>query len=350
MTLKNRIDSFKNLGRRLQEYPDIKDNKSASVLREAARMSELENPWFTQEQISKALNSIGESMQGRKIDNWLKIYFKRIEDVVNPKTVGLVMAGNIPAVGFHDFLCVLISGNVMVGKLSSQDRYLLPAISDVLTENNEEWKSFIFWTTGKLTSFDSIIATGSDNSARYFEYYFRRHAHIIRKNRNGVAILTGNETSDELQGIADDIMSYFGLGCRNVSKIFLPENYDFTRLVETLNIFSHYSQHNKYRNNYEFRKSCFQLSNTPFIDSGILLLTPGTKPDSPVAVLNFEFYSSISDVISRIEEETGLIQCIVCNFDIPIPHIPPGMTQKPELWEYPDGIDTMDFLLSNISM
>ena len=187
------------------------------------------------------------------------------------------------------------------------------------------------------------------NSARYFEYYFRNHPHLIRKNRNGIGIITGDETREELLGFADDIMSYFGLGCRNVSKIFVPENYDFSRLLEALNVYSQYIQHNKYRNNYEFRKSCFLLNKISFIDSGFLLLTQSEPLASPVAVVNYEFYSNIPLIETIIRKEKESIQCVVCNFTFPVPHVPPGMTQRPELWEYSDDIDTMNFLLTKFS-
>jgi len=349
MNLNERIESFKKLGRILKQYPNSNDIEADYIFKDAARKTEIENPWFTQEQICKSLNSIGESLQEQKIDTWLKPYLKRFESPMNPQTVGLVMAGNIPAVGFHDFLCVLISGNAILGKLSSLDGQLIPAISSFLIETDERWKDSISWTTERLTSFDSLIATGTNNSARYFEYYFRNRPHIIRKNRTGIAILTGNETIEELNGIADDIMSYFGLGCRNVSKIFVPGNYDFKRLLEAIKAYSHYSEHNKYRNNYEFRKSCLLLNKISFIDSGLLLLTQSTSIASPVAVVNFEFYSRINDIQELVIKEMESIQCIVCNFDFPLPHILPGKTQRPELWEYSDAVDTMDFLLSNFS-
>jgi len=349
MTLNERIESFKKLGEILRQYPNKKTNKVDIILRAAARRAEVENPWFTQDQICKSLNAIGESLQDKKINTWLEPYIHRIKSSINSQTVGIVMAGNIPAVGFHDFLCVLISGNAMIGKLSSQDAQLLPALGSILNETNKEWESTISWTTDKLTSFDSLIATGNNNSARYFDYYFRNHPHLIRKNRTGIAIITGNESKAELDGIANDIMLYFGLGCRNVSKIFIPENYDFTRLLQALNVYSHYSQHNKYRNNYEFRKSCFLLNNISFIDSGFLLLIQSASLTSPVAVVNFEFYSRINEIQAFINKEMESIQCIVCNFNLPVPHVLPGMTQKPELWEYPDGVDTMDFLLPKYS-
>lgn len=349
MTLSDRVKSFKKLGEILREYPNSKDKKTDSILKAAAQSAEFENPWFTQEQICKSFNAIGKSLQDEKIELWLRPYIHRLKSVKKSKTTGVVMAGNIPAVGFHDFLCVLISGNTLLGKLSSQDKQLFPALSSILIEINKEWETAISWTTEKLASFDSLIATGTNNSARYFEYYFRNHPHLIRKNRNGIGIIAGEETREELLGFAGDIMSYFGLGCRNVSKIFVPENYDFSRLLEALNAYSHYSNHNKYRNNYEFRKSCFLLNKISFIDSGFLLLTQSDILASPVAVVNYEFYSHIPQIEAFIRKEKESIQCVVCNFDFPVTHVLPGMTQSPELWEYPDDIDTMNFLLTKYS-
>jgi len=350
MLLADRIESFKKLGAILRHYPNTKEPKVDLILKSAAQRAEAANPWFTQEQICRSFHAIGESLQAKNIDRWLKPYLHRIEPSVHAQTVGVVMAGNIPAVGFHDFLCVLISGNTMLGKLSSQDDQLLPALASVLIEINKGWESSIFWTAEKLTSFDLLIATGNNNSARYFEYYFRKYPHLIRKNRNGIAILTGQETIEEIRGLAEDVMSYFGLGCRNVSKIFIPDNYDFSKLLQALKDYSHYSQHHKYMNNYDYQKSCFLLNNKPFIDSGFLLLTPGASLASPVAVVNFEIYSQISEIYLAIKNVMESIQCIVCNFPFSMPTIVPGKTQSPELWDFSDGIDTMDFLLSKLSV
>ncbi len=349
MLLTDRIESFKKLGAILRKYPETKDDALDSILLSAARKAEAANLWFTREQIDKSFHAIGESLREKNIDKWLVPYLERIQYQVDVQTVAVVMAGNIPAVGFHDFLCVLMSGNRLLGKLSSQDDQLLPAFASVLTRLNNEWERTISWTTEKLTNFDSIIATGSSNSARYFNYYFRNYPHLIRKNRNGIAILTGEETTEEITGLALDIMSYFGLGCRNVSKLYIPGNYDFLKLSEAIGKYSHYTRHDKYRNNYDYQKSCFLINKTSFIDTGSLLLVPCASFSSPVAVVHFEEYSQITEICDAITDEMESIQCIVCNFPLSLPHVAFGKTQSPELWDYADSIDTMDFLLPKLS-
>ncbi len=349
MTLNDRIASFEILGNILRSYPNAPTGceKQIALIARASVRAEKENPWFTQDSIIRSLHAISESLRRDKLDVWLKPYTERLLSSEKPVRVGVVMAGNIPAVGFHDLLCVLITGNILVGKRSSLDSPLLEALAEILRSIHGGWQGSIIWKEGPLDTFDRLIATGSNNSSRYFEYYFGKYPHIIRKNRNGIAVLSGDETGEELKGVSDDILSFFGLGCRNVSKILIPDNYDFSLLISALSSHSHYRDHVKYRNNYDFRKTMFLIDQKPMIDTGNLLLTSSRSIPSPVAVLHYQNYSSTMEVEEYLRMESEAIQCIVSKNLLPLPAIPPGFAQKPELWDYADGIDTMEFLLAN---
>jgi hypothetical protein len=250
------------------------------------------------------------------------------------------MAGNIPLVGFHDFLTVLISGNNLIAKTSSKDPDLILFISKILAGINPEFTRMIHFTDGTLKGFDAVIATGSDNSARYFEYYFGKYPHIIRKNRNSIAIIDGSESDDDLKALGDDIFSYFGLGCRNVSKIYIPEGYDLNRMTCCWSSFEPLRHHSKYANNYDFSKAVFIVNREEFSDTGFLLMKESTSLSSPVAVLYFECYPSNENLNIITETISEKIQCIAGN-----EHTPFGRTQSPQLWDYADKVDTMEFLL-----
>jgi len=273
------------------------------------------------------------------LTNWTSRY-PGLEATVNTRKIGVVMAGNIPLVGFHDFLSVLISGNTIIAKTSSKDPDLVVFIGNILGEINPEFKKRINFTDGLLSGFDAVIATGSDNSSRYFEYYFGRYPHIIRKNRNSIAILDGSETRDELSGLGSDVFSYFGLGCRSVSKIFLPVGYDMAKLKKSWAEYEKVIYNNKYANNYDYNKAIFIVNKNEFTDTGFLLLRRNSAISSPVSVLYYEYYETINNVYLEIEMMRDKIQCIVSRNEI---HY--GRAQWPSLWDYADGIDTVDFLL-----
>jgi len=258
------------------------------------------------------------------------------------------MAGNIPLAGFHDFMCVLISGNIFVGKLSSQDKYLLPAIAEELNGIAPSVKESVFFTEERLPPFDAVIATGSNNSSRYFEYYFGKYPHIIRKNRNSVAILNGMESKEELGLLADDIFLYFGLGCRNVTKIFIPEGYDFTMLTKALRKYKdRLSMQSKYMNNYDYNKSIFLINQILHNDLEFCILKEDNSIASPISVLYYEYYRDISDVINYISVNREKIQCLVAGKTYTNYTVLFGKSQQPELWDYADGVDTMEFLISH---
>ena len=230
MNLADRIKSFELLGDRLRRYHENSSDPEILPLVVAAKSATSENQWFTPEFIRIALNNLGVALQPENLNKWISPYTKKIERIGTQKTVGVVMAGNIPAVGFHDFLCVLIAGHKLIGRLSSADLRLIPAMAAVLIDFLPEWQNYINFTSGRLSEFDAIIATGNDNTSRYFNFYFGKYPNIIRKNRNSIAVLNGKETDEILQKLADDIMLFFGMGCRSISKIFVPEGYNFSGL------------------------------------------------------------------------------------------------------------------------
>lgn len=259
------------------------------------------------------------------------------------------MPSNIPLAGFHDFFCVLLSGNIFVGKCSVQDKILLPAISKMLTDIDPLFKKYIFFVENKLEKIDAVIATGSNNSARYFEYYFGKYPHIIRKNRNSVALLTSNETEEELTLLANDIFRYFGLGCRNVSKIFIPLNYDFKIFFNAIFGWNNIIHHNKYANNYSYNKAVYLMNKIKIWDNGFLLMKEDVDLSSPVAVLYYEYYQDKKQLNDRLTGNKENIQCIVSNEKIPLPleeaRVRYGKGQHPELWDFSDRVDTMEFLM-----
>ena len=349
MDIRNRIQTFIEAGRILREYPGSFEKGAGHPLAETALEAEARNPWFTQENIRYALNSLGDSMHPGSIIRWLEPYMDSQEKKGRGgKTIGVVTAGNIPLAGFHDFLCVLLSGHKFCGKLSGQDNVLLPAIAGLMIKIEPEWKELITFTDAPFKTIDAIIATGSNNTYRYFEYYFSRYPHIIRRNRNGVAVLHGTENAGDLKGLASDIMLYFGLGCRNVSKIYIPAGYDILQLQPFFEPWEVLIRHNKYYNNYEYQKSIRIVNRKPFHDFGNLMLVEEAGFASPVSVLNYKRYENTESVTEELRLQSEKIQCIVSASDPGLPYILPGNSQKPGLGDYADGTDTLRFLLEEI--
>ncbi len=304
------------------------------------------NPWFTESNLEYALTEIGNSLSKKNIEKWVSMYPHLLQEKKETKRIGVITAGNIPLVGFHDFLSVLISGNIFVGKLSSKNDKLLPNVIDLLIKIEPKFKDYIFISENKLENFDAVIATGSNNSARYFEYYFGKYPHIIRKNRNSVAVITGNETDEDLQLLADDIFLYFGLGCRSVSKLFLPDGYDLDNIFRNSLKYKEVINHNKYANNYDYNRAIYLMNLTEFKDNGIMLMKENINMASPVSVVYFENYSKLETVKQRLDIEKDNIQCIVANKAVINNAIPFGESQKPQLWDYADNVDTINFLLN----
>ena len=339
MDLRERIKSFAELGEILRNVLDGIKEKPAEELNYLINNQQKHNPWFTPDNVRMALRAIADELTLENLITWTDSYPDLQSDFA-PFRVGVIMAGNIPLAGFHDFLSVLISGNILIAKTSSKDAELIVRISEILCSINSDFKRQIEFTGGLLSNFDAVIASGSDNSSRYFEYYFGHYPNIIRKNRNSVAVIEGNETDDELDNLGKDVFSYFGLGCRNISKIFIPSGYDFERLFRNWKRWSGIINHNSYANNYDFNMAVYTVNKEAFLDSGFLLLTENKGFASPVAVLFYEFYNSEDDVYRLLKRNRVKIQCTVGKRGVEF-----GKAQSPGLWDYADNIDTLEFLL-----
>lgn len=353
--LKKRIQAFSKLGKELSAIAN-KDNIQASpnstygtqsqVIRNLIVDSYRYNGWFTEGMVRHMVSEIGESLHDKMLNKWIDHYMPQIENKSEAKTIAVVMAGNIPLVGFHDFLTILISGHHILAKLSSDDDKLLPAVSDLLIAIEPGFKDCISFTNEKLVKFDAIIATGSNNTARYFDYYFGKYPHIIRKNRNGIAFLTGTESTLELKSLSKDIFLYYGLGCRNVSKLYVPLDYNFEPLLDVLAEDKAIVENHKYFNNYEYNKAIYLVNSTVHFDNGVVLAVEDSQIPSPVSVLHFEYYSSVKDVQALLKIKQDEVQCVVSTFPILEGTVPPGRSQQPRLWDYADNVDTMNFVLS----
>jgi len=348
--LRLRMDAFVKLGSFFKEYckyaknqSQIDDNQNAWFIKfdEILTLSEHKNGWFTPENILFSLESWAELLTPLKLKSWLANYDM---DKSKPKSVAMIMAGNIPLVGFHDFLCTVITGNRAIVKLSSNDHILLPFVAQYLIEMEPSLKDRISFTDGKLEDYDVVIATGSDNTSRYFEHYFGKKPNIIRKNRNSVAVLSGKETLEELTALGEDIFRYYGLGCRSVSKIFVPKDFNFDTLFKALYPYNSIIDHHKYANNYDYNKAVYLMSLFKILENGFLMLKEDKNYGSPIATVFYEFYDSLENLKIRLLQEQEKIQCVVAN-GFHIDEIPFGQTQKPSLGDYADNIDTVDFLL-----
>jgi hypothetical protein len=333
------IKDFTFLGKAFSEAAD----ESFAPLNEASRQAYLYNPWFIPEFVRFAYSAWSEALTEEKIGRWLSAY-PEIQKGKSPKTIGLIMAGNIPMVGLHDLLCVMASGNKALVKLSSSDEKLIPAVHRVLSEHNADYKDLVIYSDSPFKNFDAIIATGSNNSSRYFDYYFGKYPHIIRKNRNGAAVLTGHESDDDLSKLADDIFVYSGLGCRNVSKLYLPEGYEVEKLLKAFSKYSFFHDHHKYRNNYDYQKSILLINRIPHIDNGFLLFKEEHLLMSPISVIHTETYRSLNQLNDHLESIHDQLQCIISSSHEIKNAIQPGRSQFPELWDYADGVDAMAFL------
>lgn len=337
MQLSERIAALTTLGKQLGEQ--------TPQLEQVVHQACINNLWFTPNGVADALTSIANNyLSEQKLHQWLNGY--KVQNMPEKsKKIGLVMAGNIPLVGFHDFLCVFICGHQAQIKLSAKDSYLFPYIANLLLKINAETANYIS-ITDRLQGFDAVIATGSNNSARYFDYYFGKYPHVIRKNRSALAILSGNETPKDLTLLGTDIFQYFGLGCRNVSKIMVPKGYDLSFLLHNLEQYAYAMQHNKYKNNYDYYYSVYLLNGMIHFASDFLILLENSAVSSPVGVLHYEFYENEDDLNNKLIEQQEQIQCIVAATGTKGNFIPFGQAQQPKLWDYADNVDTMQFLLN----
>jgi len=342
MDLGKRINAFSKLGQQLS----IAVRDPNHPLGHAVVNAQHVNPWFTPENVVNAADAIAsEWLQTLELESWIKAYPEKYFTPPTAKTVGVVMAGNIPLVGFHDFLCVLITGHKINIKLSSKDGGLMSAVAKMLVDLEPAFADCIQIAEGPIKGFDAVIATGSDSSVRYFDFYFRNHPSLIRGHRNGIALLTGNETSEELTLLADDIFSYFGLGCRNVSKLLVPEGYCFNSLIDNMTNWSYLINHHRYANNYEYNRTILIMNQAPHLDTGFALIVPNENIDAQVATVNYQEYASLSSAIDYININDSKIQCVATKANIDHSRrVKFGNTQKPKLNDYSDGIDTIDFL------
>lgn len=301
------------------------------------------NPWFTEESIKNSFNAISNNFLQRDIlTEWINNY--HVGDKSSPRVVGMVLAGNIPMVGFHDMMCTFVSGHHSMIKMSEKDTVLMKYLLDTMYVINPETKAY-FSTTDKLMGYDAVIATGSNNTASYFHKYFANHPHIIRRNRNGIALLDGNESREELHNLGIDIFTYFGLGCRNVSKIYLPDDYDFEPLLEELHKYNQIVLHNKYMNNYDYNIALYLLNKADFINNGSIILMKDERIPSRIATCHYELYTDLNQVSSALLAKQDDIQCVVTNIKtLPIKTYGFGKAQSPAIDDYADGVDTMAFL------
>ena len=355
MTLETKKSVFVELGKFLKQFSENDTIRKSDVLHndlffddfeKLIYLSQSHNGWYTPEQVYFAIHSWADALIEENIDKWLSSYSEQFtQNDTTEKTVALILAGNIPLVGFHDFLSVLITGNKALIKTSSNDQHLLPFLAKYLIAVDESLKDKINFVEGKLENFDTVIATGSNNTARYFEYYFKDKPSIIRKNRNSAAVLNGKENKEELEALGEDIFRYFGLGCRNVSKIFVPKGYSFEAFFEAIFKYQDVIHYEKYANNYDYNKAVFLMSNFKLLDNGFLTIKEDSSYASPISSVFYEFYENIDELQARLKADAEQIQCIVSN-DLIENSIPFGQTQNPQLWDYADNVDTITFLLT----
>jgi hypothetical protein len=338
-----RIGVFAALGSAMRDAASGIDSVASSRFLRLIDTLEDSNPWFTPDNVRKAMGAVGDKLTEDSLRQWLRGY-PEIPDHTLPSTVGVVMAGNIPLVGFHDLLCVLSAGHRLKAKISSKDAVLMRAVTGFISEAEPDLGRCISLTDGTLSGFDAVIATGSDNTSRYFEYYFRDYPSIIRRNRNSAAVIDGTETDEELRLLGEDVFAYFGLGCRSVSKLFLPEGYDINRLTSCWREWEMLRSHQKYAVNYDHSKAVMIVNRQHFTDTGYLLLRHDPSLSPPMAVLNYDFYASREQLKRELEAAANNLQCVTGHGYTPL-----GKAQQPELWDYADDVDTILFLLKKIS-
>ncbi len=335
MDREQRIQVFAQLGRELNEGLTVEGSLHWDRIKNGTSKAYAKNGWFEPEQVELSLREIVRWLDEQSLRAWVAEY--EVEEE-NPKTIGVIAAGNIPVVAFHDLLSVLISGHKLLIKCSSDDDVLIPMLMDMLIDIEPGITEAIQLADGMMKEADAFIGTGSDNTSRYFEYYFKGRPNIIRKNRHAIAILNGHETEDELKNLGHDVFQYYGLGCRNVTKLFLPKGYDLNRIFRALFEWKHVLENNKYKNNYEYYRTIYLLNKEELLDNGFLILRKAKEIASSIGVLHYEFYEDIEDVISNLRDNS-CIQCLVGSGGLEF-----GTAQQPSISDYADGVDTMAFL------
>ena len=342
MNINQRIEIICGIGKFLKNYLDEKydknkDHKLVEFEKIIIKAQSI-NPWFTDENIKVNLTYWSEKLTKTNLKQWLNKY-----DLNNNsrKNIAIIMAGNIPLVGFHDFICVFLSGHNSIIKLSNNDKFILPFLTDLINLDSDR----VVYLDNMLKDYHGVIATGSDNTSRYFEYYFKNKNSIIRKNRNSIAILDGEESDCDLKSLSHDILTYFGLGCRNVSKLYVPRNYNFDSFFNSIFSYKELINNHKYANNYDYNKAIYLMSEYKFLDNGFFIVNEGEEMHSPISTINYEYYDNISLLREKINQQEDKIQCIVSNIEFK-GKVDFGETQNPSLNQYADNIDVMNFLLT----
>ncbi|WP_170266464.1 acyl-CoA reductase [Phaeocystidibacter luteus] len=338
-----RFEEWKSLGTQLSDFlavqPEVNTAWQEELLKKV-NMAVHHNGWFEKSQVLHALREWSNALSDSSLSEWISRYPDGTFETESPKRVGIVMAGNIPLVGLHDLLTVSLTGHTAVVKMSGDDNQLIPA----LLANSPEITSGIEWAE-RLNSIDAVIATGSDNTARYFEHYFGKYPNIIRKNRKSAAVLKGDESEETLVALGEDVFRYFGMGCRSVSKIYIPEDFELDRIFGAWMPHQDVVQNNKYGNNYDYHRAILLLDRKPFLENGFVIMREHEHLSTPVGTVHYERYSDINAVHNQLVQAADSIQCIVGPTEwADLPTVGFGESQSPKLWEYADGIDTVSFL------
>lgn len=347
MNVQQRVNAFRALSCFLDGYINNKSNPLSSkfgALDNVVQQAFLYNGWFTPANTKKALQGTVKLLNEKDLTQLTT----QIKEPTVPKTIAIIMAGNIPAVGFHDLASVLLCGHKALVKLSSDDKIIIPFLMEILLELEPAFKDFISYNENRLSAFDAVIATGSNNTANYFEYYFGKYPHIIRKNRNSVAVLNGTESNDELRLLGADIFDYFGLGCRNVSKLYVPKQYNFNTLFENIISYNNVLENNKYVNNYEYNRTIYLMAQDKFLDNNFLIIKGSTTSiASPIGVLLHEEYDDEKKLNELLLKNKENIQCVVSKDVMKgFPYVGFGESQCPAYFDYADGVDVVGFLNS----
>ena len=349
-SIQNRIQTFSELGNFLSQFSLDGIQKKDEVInndlffdgfQHQMKLAQENNTWFTKENILFSLQSWSKALTKDNLERWISS--ESLSDNIVEKKVAIIMAGNIPLVGFHDFLSVLISGHQVMVKQSSNDKHLLPFLAKYLEYADASFKGKISFTDEKLEGYDAVIATGSNNTARYFEFYFKDKPNIIRKNRNSVAVIQGNESVNDFESLSEDVFRYFGLGCRSVSKLFVPRNFNFDLFFKGMYQQKEIIHNAKYANNYDYNKAVYLMSEFDILENGFLMIKEDKSYASPIASVFYEYYDNPVDLKIKLHQEADQIQCVVANGFMEN-EVKFGQTQHPELWDYADGVNTLSFL------
>lgn len=344
MEKKQRINAFVQSGLFIKRHFDEKtrfeaENGLHEGLNHLIDIAYTYNGWFIRKFVEESLLNLADLLERSSVEGFVA----GILEPIHPKKVAIIMAGNIPFVGYHDLMCVLLSGHKALIKMSSDDNILIPFLMKLLEYFEPGMESMMQFSEGKLTEFDAVIATGSNNTSRHFEYYFGKYPHIIRKNRCSIAVITGKESESELKALGKDIFLYFGLGCRNVSKLMIPEGYKLDTFFEAMFDYKFVIENKKYGNNYDYNRTIYLLNSEKFLDNNFLILKPDNGLFSPVSVVYTQEYKNTQELHEFISENKNHLQCIVGNGE---GYTPFGYSQKPVITDYADGVNTLDFLVN----